>query len=150
MQPDWKQQVWEACQAHLLGQQEALLAEQQALQEAANSETKSSAGDKYETGRAMAQGEIEKLAARLLSLKAELALLESQKTSQNSRISPGALAQIAGVWYYIGPALGIIQVQGQKVAFLSRQAPLAQAIWGKAEGETAPFQGKNWLIERIV
>src|SRR5688572_28358541 len=39
------------------------------MQQSANEETKSSVGDKYETGRAMAQLEIEKLSAQLKEIE---------------------------------------------------------------------------------
>ena len=44
----------------------------QAAQASANEETKSSAGDKYETGRAMAQNDRDMYARQFLQLKQEL------------------------------------------------------------------------------
>ena len=60
-----KQELYKLCQTYI--QQRILTAKQaiEAAQQAANNETKSSSGDKYETGRAMMQLEIEKDSAQL-------------------------------------------------------------------------------------
>ena len=63
----------------------------QESQDAANNETKSSAGDKHETGRAMAQLETEKLSSQLSEA------LKTQKTLQ--KINPNIIHQNAALGF---------------------------------------------------
>lgn len=61
------------------------------IQEARNNETKSSAGDKYETGRAMMQAELDKqglLLQQLLQQQADV--LKIQKTKPSEEIGFGS------------------------------------------------------------
>jgi len=63
--PSVKKQLYSLCLAYI---DERIQVANQAIQfaqDSANDETKSTAGDKYETGRAMAQLEIEKINAQL-------------------------------------------------------------------------------------
>src|SRR4051812_46127733 len=76
---------------------------QQSIQEAqrsANEETKSSAGDKYETGRAMAQLEIEKLTTQLTVLQRQMQELNRiGPTPPGSQITSGSLVHTdAGIF----------------------------------------------------
>ncbi|MWD30855.1 3-oxoacyl-ACP synthase, partial [Aquicoccus sp. SCR17] len=63
-----KEQLLKFCWDYVDTRTERLKKSAAALQESLNSETKSSAGDKHETGRAMVQLEQEKLAQQLVEL----------------------------------------------------------------------------------
>ena len=85
-----KHELYNLCQAYL--QQRLLTAKQaiEAAQQAANNQTKSSSGDKYETGRAMMQLEIKKDSAQLsesLKLKHALDQISSDNSSINYRLT---------------------------------------------------------------
>ena len=64
-----KKQVFDHCWDTVLKQEKSLLNRQQLLRESLESEQKSSAGDKHETGRAMVQLEQEKLGKQLHKLQ---------------------------------------------------------------------------------
>ena len=75
----------------------------QETQDAANNETKSSAGDKHETGRAMAQLETEKLTAQLTeALKLKQALSQIKTTSSTNQITIGSVVSTNKLyWFHI-------------------------------------------------
>lgn len=109
-----------------------------ALKEDMNTESKSTAGDKHETGRAMMQIELENLGRALK--EAEL-LQETLRKIQNPerlspRISLGSLIGCQGNWYYLSISAGMTTYQSQKYYFVSVQSPLGSQLIGKTIGET--------------
>ena len=80
-----KESLLHFCQDYVRQKQEVLKKRGASLQESLNSETKSSAGDKHETGRAMVQLEQEKLGQQLQEIEKND---PSLKTSGHRRINP--------------------------------------------------------------
>jgi hypothetical protein len=109
-------------------------------QEAANSEEKSSAGDKYETGRAMGHLQKDMHARQLAELVRELAALHAVKE---------VLLRTETLDFFIGIGLGKQSIEGRTVVFLSPQAPLAQALQNKKRGDIVVFQRENLTIREI-
>ena len=109
-------------------------------QEAANSEEKSSAGDKYETGRAMGHLQRDMHARQLAESIKELATLQAVQTeSIYHEGRTGALLQADNIAFYIIAGLGKQVVYGETMLFLSPQAPLAKTMIGKKAGDTVFF-----------
>ncbi|OUJ75523.1 3-oxoacyl-ACP synthase [Hymenobacter crusticola] len=122
----------------------------QAAQESANNETKSSAGDKYETGRAMAQEERNRNAVQLkeaLHLQAELTRIEPDRPCDTVRV--GALVQTSLGSFYVSISAGKLTVEGQEFFAISPAAPIAVALQGKRAGEEALFNGKKIRIVEV-
>ena len=132
-----------ACAAFLAARVAAATTAMQAAQESANSDTKSSAGDKYETGREMATAERDRHAAQLhqaRQLQAELARISPDAPCDTVR--PGALAHTTLGWFYVAISAGALEVAGQTYFAVSAAAPVALALRGKRVGEEAVFNGK--------
>jgi transcription elongation GreA/GreB family factor len=118
-------------------------------QESSNSEEKSSAGDKYETARAMGQLARDMNAKQLMQAKAELAELHKIDLKKTDTIKTGSLIETDAALYFIAVGLGVITIAGQQVVVLSPKSPLAQELWAKKEGDTFTFNKKNTLIRHI-
>lgn len=119
-------------------------------QEAANSEEKSSAGDKYETARAMNQLEKEMHSKQLAQQLKELALLHDVKTDVvYPAVVTGACVQCADLIFFIGAGLGKQTIEGKLVIFLSPLAPLAKVLLHKQAGDLFVFNGKETAIETV-
>ena len=115
----------------------------QAAQESSSSETKSSAGDKYETGREMANAERDRNAAHMQQaqqLQAELARINPELPCDTVR--PGALVHTSMGWFYISVSAGKLALEGQEVFAVSAAAPVAVALKGLRAGEEVLFNGK--------
>ena len=113
----------------------------QAAQESSNSETKSSAGDKYETGREMANAERDRNAAHMQQaqqLQAELGRISPDVPCDTVR--PGALVHTSLGVFYVSISAG--KLEGHDVFAVSAAAPVAVAMKGLRAGQEAVFNGK--------
>ena len=127
----------------------AKLAIEQA-QEAANQEEKSSAGDKYETGRAMSHLQKDMHARQLAENLKELSSLHAIPTDTlYNDVVPGAVIQAGPVCFFLSAGLGKLSIEGQIVIYLSPQAPLTRELLHKAAGDTFPFNRSEYLISQI-
>ncbi len=123
----------------------------QEAQEAANSEEKSSMGDKYETGRAMSQLARDMNASQVLKNKEELAmLLKLENVPIANKVILGALVYCESKPFYIGVALGQITIDEHTVTAISSKAPLAKAMLGKSIGESFTFNNNTYIIKHIA
>lgn len=109
-------------------------------QEAANSEEKSSAGDKYETARAMSQLEKEMHTKQLAQQVKELALLHEVKVDVIYDVAhTGACIECPEMIFFIAAGLGKQTIDGKLVVFLSPHAPLAKLLHHKKAGDSFVF-----------
>ena len=121
-----------------------------ALQEALTFETKSSAGDKHETGRAMVQLEQEKLSQQLLELeKAKQTLQRINIGTNTTKIGMGSLVKTSAAHYFIAISSGIYTQEGNTVYCISAGSPIAQLLIGKEKGEKFVFNGKEQTILEV-
>ncbi len=137
-----------ACQAFIEQRIAAARTAMQAAQESSSSETKSSAGDKYETGREMANAERDRNAAHMQQarqLQAELARISPEAACDTVR--PGALVRTSMGRFYISISAG--QLPGSDVFAVSPAAPVALALKGLRAGEEAIFNGKTVRVEVV-
>lgn len=114
------------------------------LQESLGSETKSSAGDKHETGRAMVQLEQEKLGKQLVELDKTKAILQKVDVAKNAdKIVLGSLVKTSGADYFIAVSTGVYTNEGTSIFCISPGAPIAQLLLGKEKGDKIVFNGKE-------
>ena len=121
-----------------------------AVHESMVGEEKSTAGDKYETARVMAQNEFTRLTNQLDVLKSEsghLQLMHPKETCHSVQV--GALVQTKTRSLYIATGLGKIEVKGEIVIAISPSSPLAQAFMTKKKGDVVEFQGNKEEITSI-
>lgn len=119
-------------------------------QESANQEEKSSAGDKYETSRAMSHLDKEMHTRQLAENIKELGLLHAIRVDVvYDTAGPGAFIQSAEGTFFIAAGLGKQVVQGREVIFLSPHAPLARVVQGKKAADSFIFKGKDTVISTV-
>ncbi|MBX2952580.1 MAG: GreA/GreB family elongation factor [Leadbetterella sp.] len=121
------------------------------VQQSANQESKSSMGDKYETGRAMAQNEVFMLRTQHENLKQELSRFEGTDfTLWREECAAGSLVQTGNGWFLLSAALGKVPVPGQAVMCISLDSPLGKALMGKKKEETFSVNGKENRVLDIL
>lgn len=119
-------------------------------QEAANNEGKSSAGDKYETGRAMGHLEKDMYARQQAENLKELDQLQKINTATiYTDAQPGALVCCAEYSFFIAAGLGKQLLEHRTVFFLSPYAPLAKVLLHKKAGERFLFNKKEIEILEV-
>tara|TARA_B100000945_G_scaffold145410_1_gene116379 strand:+ start:125 stop:568 length:444 start_codon:yes stop_codon:yes gene_type:complete len=114
-------------------------------------ETKSSAGDKYETSREMMNTEINKLQNQLQSfkkLKEVLAVIENRKASTTVQL--GSIVKTDAANYFISIPVGEIKVEEEKFYAIGLNSPIGKLFLGKQEGEQFIFQQKEFSIKKIL
>ena len=119
-------------------------------QQAANQEEKSSAGDKYETGRAMGHLQKDMHARQLAESIKELATLHAiNAESLYPTAGPGAYIRCKDIAFFIAAGLGKQEPEGEIIYFLSPQAPLAKGLQNKKPGDTFVFSNTTITILEI-
>ena len=117
--------------------------------ESANDESKSSAGDKHETGRAMAQLEQEKLSQQLSETHKLLKILSSiDPTESSERIKMGSLIDTDNGSYYLAISAGKMIIDDRVFFLISAASPIGSALIG-SNGHSFIFNGKKYLIKNI-
>jgi transcription elongation GreA/GreB family factor len=120
-------------------------------QDSANSEEKSSAGDKFETGRAMSQIERDMNARQLAECnKQKQIVLNTDIAKKQEKISLGALVRTEAASYFICISAGNIQVENTPYYAVSIDTPIAKLILNKKVGEDFIVNGKKVRIKEIV
>jgi len=122
----------------------------QSHRKALSSETKSSAGDKHETGRAMLQLEMEKAGQQLtsiLQMKETLSRINIAKKS--SAVSLGTLVETNSGTYFISVSAGEITLDSKNYFAISIASPIGKLMLGKKAGEELTWNGKEINIHKI-
>lgn len=118
--------------------------------ESRDNDTKSSAGDKFETGREMMQIEINKSEVQLH--KTLLLINEVEKINAHSSfktVSYGSLVQTNMGNYFLAVPYGKIILNNTIYFVISLASPIAKALQGKQVGEEILFQGNKICISKI-
>jgi len=120
------------------------------VKESRDNETKSSAGDKYETGREMMQIEINKSEDQLskfINYKHQLSKIDLKK--KFVKVEFGSLVETSNGTYFISIALGKIKLANTDYYPISLASPIGKLIYQKKEGDSIEFQGRIFKIIRI-
>ncbi|SOE22369.1 hypothetical protein SAMN06298216_2811 [Spirosomataceae bacterium TFI 002] len=120
-------------------------------QNAANEESKSSAGDKYETGRAMAQNDRDLYARQLIEAKNDLHALEQIKPDEIlTKAQLGALVTTNIGTFMLCISSGILEYEGKKYMSTSMDSPIGVLLKGKVLGDKVDFRGKQLEVLDII
>ena len=137
-----KKELYASCETFVTEQIDRIRKNIAQIENALTSETKSSAGDKHETGRAMLQLEREKLGKQLWEAEKTAQLLRRIPLSTPSdRAVLGSLVQTDTGFYYIAISAGKVELNGQTVFCISARTPIAQKLLGRTIG------GSFWMNE---
>lgn len=121
------------------------------IEEARNSETKSSAGDKFETGRAMMQMEEAKLNAQLEEvLKVRQVLDQINPLKTTNRIAAGSLVATNRGNYFLAVGLGKVRLEGRVFFCSSLESPIGRHLHGKQVGDAFTFNELEFIVQGMV
>jgi transcription elongation GreA/GreB family factor len=142
-----KEQLWLQCKQIV---EQRLATAQQAMdaaQESANQEEKSSAGDKYETGRAMAQLERDKAAMQVEENKKMLTILNQiGHHSSTETVTLGSIVVTDRNNFYVSIGAGKLEIGGESYVAISTQSPIGQLLLHKCAGEFFSFNNQKQTI----
>ena len=138
-----KEELIESCREFIY---QRLMVSEKALSninDSKHSETKSSVGDKYETGRAMLHFEEDKHHKQLAEakkVKMILDILDPEKVYE--RIAFGTVVYTDNGNYFISISAGRLIVDNVKYFAISSKTPLAQSLVGKTANDQVTFNEK--------
>ena len=122
----------------------------QSHRKALTSETKSSAGDKHETGRAMLQLEMEKAGQQLQSvqqMKATLSRINPLKSSET--ISLGSLVETNVGTYFLSISAGQLRIANNMYFAISTSSPIGKLFLGKKVEDALVWNGRKIEIMKV-
>ncbi|MFY1047673.1 hypothetical protein [Chryseobacterium sp. GP-SGM7] len=116
---------------------------------ASSNDTKSSMGDKYETGREMLQQEINNLQVQLNEVLKQRDFLKTILSKSSEKAEKGAIVKTERGLFFISVSLGEITFENKKIICISPESPLAKAMNGKYKNEVFSLNNINQKIEII-
>lgn len=116
---------------------------------ASNNDTKSSMGDKYETGREMLQQEINNLQRQLNECLQQQLLVQKINGEPSSKVQTGALIKTDKGLFYISASVGEIISENRKIMTVSAESPLVKAMAGLTTGQNFFVNAISQTIEGI-
>ncbi len=151
MQPNYKELLYEKCLQFVDNQIIVAKKGIDEAQQAANEDTKSSAGDKYETTRAMMQIEIENCSKRL-SESQKLHNILKQITFQQhyQAVVSGSLVITNQGNYFLAIGIGKIEVENQAFFVISPASPVGEKLNHKKVKDEFLWNGKQFIILEIL
>lgn len=145
-----KDKLYQQCQFFLNKRFEAIQNNISDIQNSLESETKSSAGDKHETARAMLQIDREKAGHQLADIEKQQEILNKinlNSTFQN--IAFGSLVYTTQFNYFIAISAGEIAIENKKYYAISSGTPIAQLLLSKQVGDSIQFRDSKFTITEI-
>ena len=145
-----KQNLFSQCEAFIEERLERVQKMIEDIQESLLSETKSSAGDKHETGRAMLQLEREKAGnqlAEIQKIKESFSKIDISKTSKI--VGLGSVVFTSKANYFIAISAGELMVDATKFYAISASTPIGQLLLGKKVEDTIVFREQKFVIKEV-
>lgn len=116
---------------------------------ASSNDTKSSMGDKYETGREMLQQEINNLQIQLNEILKQQDFLKTILPKTSDKAEKGAIIETEKGMFFISVSLGEIIFDNKKIIAISPESPLAKAMYGKVKGGIFSINNISQTIKNI-
>lgn len=145
-----KEELYQLCLNYA---DDCILAAQQAINDAiesANDDTKSSAGDKYETGREMMQQEIDRNRKQLdeaVKMRNTLLSVDLKKSSEIAQLGSIVITNLGK--FYISISCGQLPVGGDIYFAVSAISPIGVKLIGQKKGYEFDFNGKKLKVLEV-
>lgn len=129
--------------------EEAYISELEELRTAVANDSKSTAGDKHETGRAMNQLEQERMLSQVQIVRTQISqILRLDTELKTEQIGSGSLIETNLGIFYISAGLGQLSFKDKTIFCIGPDAPISQFLKGKSVG-TYEWNGKSLVIKTI-
>lgn len=146
-----KEHIHKQCLAYIADRIQTAQQSIASAQETSHSETKSSAGDKYETTRAMMQIDIERHSKRLAEAQdLQQILLQINVQARQEIVGLGSLVHTNQGDFFIAIGIGQLKVIDKMYFVISPTAPIACLLMKKRVGDSFIFNQKNYVILEIT
>ena len=145
-----KRELYRKCTEYIDQRIESIQKKLADVAESRSNETKSSAGDKHETGRTMMQLEEQKATVQLYAaLEVKQTLNQLNVEMANSIIGLGSLVSCDSGNYFIAISAGKLKIEGKRYYGISMQSPIGLKLAGKIVGDEVDFNSKVMKILEV-
>lgn len=145
-----KYQLYKICQEFVQNKLDTIEQTIQSNRSALSSETKSSAGDKHETGRAMLQLEMEKAGQQLKVVNEMMQQLDRIDLNLISeKVCLGSIVKTSTVNYFIAISIGKIEIENKLFYAISIHSPIGKKLLGKSVNEEIWFNDTKIRIGEV-
>ncbi len=146
-----KQELLEQCKNYVDQRLQRIQKTISDIQESLTSETKSTAGDKHETGRAMLQLECEKAGNQLAEVqKLQEVLAKIDLSSSSIHIRLGSLVGTSQGNYFLSISAGKLTVKNDTYFAIAANTPIGKLLLGKTIGDSFNFNRKKIRIKTFI
>jgi transcription elongation GreA/GreB family factor len=149
---EFKAKIYQTAITQLKDKDTLLSTERKNIIESILEDEKSSAGDKYETGRETMTQNLNTIEGQIKQGKADLEELYRLNAIKDTpaSVQEGALIKLGADWFLIAASIGAVKVDDSKVFLMSKNSPLGELLIGKKKKEQVNFRGKMILIEELI
>lgn len=145
-----RQRIIQACLRDIEAKISTINAEYSLYRESAAGETKSTAGDKHDTAKAMMQLEQEKLGKQLdICLQQKKILEQIDSGKEFKQVEFSSIVETNSGNFFISISSREILVDDQRYMPISVQSPLAKVMVGKTMNQEFSFNGRQFKIKSI-
>jgi hypothetical protein len=145
-----KHKLLDACREYVEKRMATATTAMNDAQRSANEEDKSSAGDKYETGRAMMQIERDKAASQLEEARKLKRIIDQIRPEvHHERILPGSVVITHLFSVFIAIGAGKVKVDGENFLVVGPQSPLGKELMGRKPSDQFRFNNQSNAILKI-
>ncbi|EAS19929.1 hypothetical protein BBFL7_02329 [Flavobacteria bacterium BBFL7] len=146
----FKKEIYDHCH-HILEDRMATITKNlDRLMDSKQNETKSSAGDKYETGMAMIQNEEDLFKRQLADTSKIMEHFKKIDAIKNCDVvEPGALIKLPAGWFYVSAGMGKVMIDGEAIFCISLQSPIGVALKHKKMNDIISFNDQKFTIQEI-
>jgi transcription elongation GreA/GreB family factor len=146
-----KQTLYKQCLAYVLQREQTVNDIISSNKKALLSETKSSAGDKHETGRAMLQLEMEKASQQIAVVQQmKETLAKINLTKEVGKASLGSVIKTNNTNYFLSISAGQLTPDNSNYFAISVSSPIGRLLLGKQKNDEFVFNGKTVKIIEII
>ena len=146
-----KKELYKQCETFLNERTENLVHAMDSHRKSLEAESKSSAGDKHETGRAMVQLEMEKASQQIeaISLMREtLNRINLERSGQKAVL--GSLVRTNYGSYFLAISAGELKIGSETFFAVSLSSPIGNQMLGKSKGDCFVLNNRKYMIQEIV
>jgi transcription elongation GreA/GreB family factor len=123
----------------------------QSAQQASNDDTKSSAGDKYETSREMMQQDTNRNIAQLTEANKLMVVLNRININGTAtKAETGSLVITSNGKFYLSISAGALVIDNETYVAVSPASPIGAKLQGQKAGDEFTLNGKTYLIEAVI
>jgi len=146
-----KSQLYQLCLTFIQKRIENIEYSLQQARQASNDDTKSSAGDKYETTREMMQQEMDRNNKLLYEAgQQKIALQQVENVDAAKVVKNGSLVSTSKGNFYISISAGEIKADGQSFIAVSQASPIGRLFIGAKVGDELTFNGNKYVVKEIL